>query len=259
MRAAAHRTMTGILGTVRARLDDIRDAVLTQAEGGAVPEPLRIPPAREQWLPGAVRALTPNRYWAARRPNLIKPIGSLVWHYTASPYNPRFPLGADIDRITRWARRTSGRISSTHVVYLRDGRRVQLMPFSDRAWHVTNRYPHPLTGAYLNESALGFDLENVGFVNKVGSTFYTAYDRPDRRSVHRGPVEQAADGSWWEAPTDEQMRAIEDDAAVIAEWLPQLADGQPGRVIRHSDAQPTRSDPGPLFDVDWYAGILGAA
>ena len=253
MRALPHSRGLSMLGTMRARLDDIRDAVLTRVEGGTIPEPLRVPPAAEQWLPDAVRALTPNRYWAARRPNLIKPIEAVYWHYTASPYNPRYPLGADIERIKRWTRRTTGRVSSTHVVYLRDGRRVQLMPFGDRAWHITNRYPHHITGAYPNETGLGLDLENVGWLRKSGRDFYTAYD-----SLHRGPVAQADDGSWWEAPTDEQMRAIEDDAAIIAAGLPQLADGAPGRVVRHSEVQPTRSDPGPLFDTAWYARLLTA-
>lgn len=235
-RATAYPRPFGIMSAIRAQIDRIADTV-----------------RGEQWLPGATRVLTPNRYWRAHRAELVKPVEALVWHYTASPWATGKPYGSDFERVKRWAR-GRGRESSTHVTYLRDGRRIQLMPFGDRAWHVVDRFPHPMTGRPLNPDTLAMDLENVGFLTQRGSGFYNDYD-----GLHRGPVGFDESGRPWEAPTDEQLRAIEDDAPLIARWFPQLGDGSEGRVIRHSDAQATRSDPGPLFDVDWYAGLLEAA
>lgn len=228
---------------LRVKAHQLSDAALTFVEN-VEPEPLR-PAAPRRWLRGVTRIETPFRYHAGRRPGRIKPIEFVVMHYTASPWSSRTPSGADPERIRRWAE-GRGRESSTHFVILRDGRIFQLAPLTDRTWHVTSKWPWPGDGrGHINDRSIGVDYECVGWLQEGSNgRLVNAYGgRP-------GPHAFDANGKPWEKPTTAQVVAGRRLFKMLGEALPVLRDGAPHRLIGHTQAQPTRPDPGPLWPMD---------
>lgn len=218
---------------------------LAPAAAGAL-----VHPPESGWMPGAIRVLTPHRYHADYKPHLVQPVEMVAIHYTASPPGDG-PSGSDLDRISSWAR-GERRESSTHFVVLRDGRIVQMTPLHDRPWHIQQRFPAPFDGnGSINNRAYAVDLENVGWLKGPRTALRNAYG-----GRHTGPVGAAPNGSWWEAYPEEQMQSAERVMRFIGQAAPHLRDGRRGRVFRHTEAQPTRPDPGPLCDVDRLRAAL---
>lgn len=184
------------------------------------------------WLvPEAQRVHSPHHY-AAGHPR-VKPVDLVVLHYTASPWQEP---PAEEARVRRWLSGAT-RESSTHFVILRTGEVLQGLPLDERAWHVVDRYPHE--GRPINYRSIAIDFANVGFLTRKGEGFVDYYG-----SAYRGPVPFiAAKGRPWEPITPEQVAAARDLLRKLGEAFPALR--APGRLIHHSDVQPTRSDPGP--------------
>lgn len=184
------------------------------------------------WLvPESQRVLSPNRY-PAGHPR-VKPLDLVVLHYTASPWQEP---AAEEARVRRWLSGAT-RESSTHFVILRTGEVLQGLPLTDRAWHVVDRFPHE--GRPVNYRSVGIDFANVGFLTRKGEGFVDYYG-----GAYRGPAPFIdAKGRPWEPITPEQVAAAKRLLAQLGEAFPALR--APGRLIHHSDVQPTRSDPGP--------------
>lgn len=210
-----------------------------------LPAPLTNPAASPLWLvPEGQRVHSPNRY-AATHPR-VQPLDLVVLHYTASPWQKPEDEEA---RVRRWLA-GAGRESSTHFVILRTGEVLQGLPLDERAWHVVDRYPHE--GRPINYRSVGIDFANVGFLTRKGEGFTDYYG-----STYRGPAPFIdAKGRPWEPITPEQLAAAKRLLAQLGEAFPALR--APGRLIHHSDVQPTRSDPGPAVPrVALEAALLG--
>lgn len=236
--AAALATRASILSALVDRLSGL-------GEERAAPA-LRTPP-NGGWLPEALRVESVNRYDANHRPSRVRPVQFVVVHYTASPFSRTGPEGSDLDRMKRWAVRTTRR-SSTHFVILRDGRLVQMVSLDARAWHVTSRWPWPGDSrGGINDRSIGVDFENVGWLRERDGVMRNAYD-----GTHHGPVGRDESGDPWEAYTEAQHQTALKLFARLGALYPTLRDGNPHRLIGHHDAQPPRPDPGPLCPLDEY-------
>lgn len=215
-----------------------------------VAPPALVHPPESGWMPEAIRVLTPHRYHAGYKPERVRPVEMIAVHYTASPPG-KGPQGADLRRIRSWARGERG-VSSTHFVLLRDGRIVQMAPLHDRPWHIQSRFPAPLDErGDINSRAFAMDFENVGWLKGKPGQLKNAYGQR-----HKAPAAQAPDGTWWEAFTDAQLKSAERVMRFFGQAAPHLRDQKPGRVIRHTQAQPTRPDPGPLCDMQRLRAAL---
>lgn len=241
---------------IQATLLDARrsiDLALAQLDAVVTPPPPPLqPPPRDGWVQDAIRAATTKRYDAAHRPERVKPVEFVVLHYTASPPGDG-PQGSDLGRIQRWAADAS-RSSSTHFVVLRDGRVVQLVSLEARAWHVTSQWSWPGDGrGNINDRSIGVDFENVGWLQERDSAFYNGYG-----GLHAGEVGHDRRGRPWEPYTDAQIESAKALLGMLGEAFPTLRDGAPHRLIRHTEAQPSRPDPGPLCPFDkLYAAMEG--
>jgi N-acetyl-anhydromuramyl-L-alanine amidase AmpD len=164
----------------------------------------------------------------------VKPLDLVVLHYTASPW--QVPEKEE-ERVRRWGRGET-RESSTHFVILRTGKVLQFMPLSDRAWHVVDKYKHE--GRAINYRAVGIDFANVGYLTAQPDGTYRDY----YGGRYLGPPPFIdADGKPWEPITAVQVDAARVLLRTLGDLFPVLRD--PGRLIGHSDVQPTRRDPGP--------------
>lgn len=187
-----------------------------------------------------MRETTPHRYRSGDQ--RVKPVELAVVHWTASP------LGGGVDgtnepRIRAWAR-GEGRLSSTHFVILRDGRLLQTCPLSSRAWHAKGSVwtdPQGIRIKDVNSRSIAIDLECVGDLRKVRGEerWHDSYG-----GAFRGPAE-LADGRWWEAYRDAQIKTLHGLAALLCAVLPRLK--LPARWAGHDDIRATKNDPGPHF------------
>ncbi len=189
-------------------------------------------PASDWLVPAEDRELSPHRYRSDHP--WVKPLDLVVLHYTASPW--QVPAKEEA-RVRRWGRGET-RESSTHFVILRTGKVLQLMPLSDRAWHVVDKYKHE--GRAINYRAVGIDFANVGYLTAQPDGTYRDY----YGGRYLGPPPFIdADGKPWEPITAVQVDAARVLLRTLGDLFPVLRD--PGRLIGHSDVQPTRRDPGP--------------
>lgn len=189
-------------------------------------------PASDWLVPAEDRELSPHRY-KSTHPR-VKPLDLVVLHYTASPW--QVPEKEEA-RVRRWGRGET-RKSSTHFVILRTGKVLQLMPLSDRAWHVVDKYEHE--GQPINYRSVGIDFGNVGFLTAQPDGTYRDY----YGGRYLGPPPFIDEnGRPWEPITAVQVDAARALLRTLGGLFPALR--EPGRLIGHSDVQPTRSDPGP--------------
>lgn len=197
------------------------------------------------WLVPPERRFGPSpfRYHAGHRPHLVDPVELVGLHYSASPWTG--DLQKDLARIRTWLE-GQGRESSTHFAIMRDGLVVQGVPLTDRAWHITDAYPHE--GRPINPRSIAIDFMNVGFLRRRRGQWVDDYG-----NVYRGPTPVVARRLGWEPVTPAQMAAAVDLVAQLGALFPGV------RLIRHSDVQPTRSDPGPTVDMAALQAALGGA
>ena len=172
----------------------------------------------------------------------VRPVALAVMHWTASP--PKAPGAADETRMRAWLADTS-RQTSTHLVILRDGRVLQAADLAERTWHAggsTWIAPNGVPTKSVNAQSIGVDMENVGYVKRApdGVGFIDGYGG---RYLGADPVKAA--GMWWEPYTPAQLASLDAVVRWLAMEIPALLD--PRRWAGHSEIQPGKLDPGPLF------------
>jgi len=216
------------------------------------------------WLPGAIRlGPTRHRYHLGKRPHLIRPVEAVVLHYTASPRGDG-EQGTDYERMARWAQ-GGRRVSSTHLIILRDGRIIQMAPLFDRTWHAPFKSRGRISNALEIEGrqlspnlhGVGVDFENVGWLKREGGRLVNAYggtyDGPQPFLDNRGRP--------WEPYTAAQMSALQRVLTELAQRFPVLSSDPEARVVGHSNInhQGSRVDPGPALSMPWARDIVSRA
>lgn len=164
----------------------------------------------------------------------------IVLHWTAAP---KKTIEGNLDRICRWAADASQK-SSTHFVILRDGSIWQLVSTELAAWHAGDSKWRCVDGTSSSKSVNGFsigiDFDLVGPLMPKGDGFVDCYG-----CAFDGEAERAADGKWYEPPTEGQMWACR----VLIDALRARYGIATADIVGHLNVSPGRKiDPGPFIN-----------
>jgi N-acetyl-anhydromuramyl-L-alanine amidase AmpD len=163
---------------------------------------------------------------------------AIVWHWTATGKGTADTIAK------RWAtyKRGTDRAASCHLFVCRDGRILQLVPFTLGSWHCA---VGRIDGHRVNACTVGVEMENVGEVRLRGERWEAwPFDGSGPRPVH----EAVAHGrKFYESFSDEQIAAAK---AVKAALMEAYGIAEARAVLGHRDYDPQRkSDPGDVFDA----------
>ena len=159
----------------------------------------------------------------------------LILHYTA---------GRDLESSVRSlnTRKPQGN-ASAHVVIGRDGRIVQLAPFSVQTWHAGVSQWNGING--LNAHAIGIELDNAGRLHQEGDRFVAWFGKAyPPREVVQAAHRHGGGPQPWHAYSEVQIaRTLELCELLVAQYG--LQD-----VLGHEDvARGRKTDPGPAFPL----------
>jgi len=198
------------------------------------------------------------RFWKDRLSDW--PVSGVVQHYTASQSE---------QGLVKWMATPECEVSA-HLFIFRNGHKVQMVRFADRAFHAGEKQgqgfwkgqPQPTN---VNNFTIGIENCNAGWLIKGNDgKFYMPKKTSSgyaAGSPYKGPApEQAADHTgqmrWWEPYSDKLV-------AANIEVLKQIVDKYPSITMEdigfHSDVSPHRKhDPGPLWPHEYVlAEVFG--
>lgn len=184
------------------------------------------------------RDLTPDRYHAGYKPEKVRPVEALVYHYTAS----RSPTGT-----RSWLTTADEHYVSAHFIVERDGDVWQLAPLTDRTFHAGGATSKLFGAGGVNERTISIEVMNVGpLVERDGEWFDLNGKRFRGAMVCAGGPPRYR-FTVWEAYAAPQIAALCNLTNALARVFPILT-SDPGRLVGHEDVDPTRkTDPGPAF------------
>lgn len=122
---------------------------------------------------------------------------TIIIHYTASP-----SAESAIRSMTR------ARSASAHICVDVDGKVTQMVDFNTIAWHAgTSSYKGRTS---FNKFSIGIEIQNLGWLKKVGDKFYDYYKREvPKENVHKGKHRNAVTRSiYWQKYSDEQLKTV---------------------------------------------------
>lgn len=193
------------------------------------------------------------KVYAASDPRVL-PVELVVMHWTGSP--PQYPDDANEERMRAWLA-DNDRKTSTHLVIMRDGRVLEAADITKRTWHAGGSTwidPRGKLVRGINQRSIGVDLENVGYLrrNPEGDGFIDGYG-----GRYKGAQPIKAGGAWFEPYAPAQIEALGWVVRDLSVRVLALRD--PARWVGHSDIQPGKPDPGPLFPWSVVRGVVAQA
>jgi N-acetyl-anhydromuramyl-L-alanine amidase AmpD len=186
----------------------------------------------------------PDRYYAGYKPNIIKPVEAVIYHYTAST-----KPGAT----RRWLTMDDEVFVSSHFIVERSGVVWQLVPLDERAAHAGGRSSKLFGQGNVNGRTIGIEIMNVGPLVPRGDDYFTlSGKRFDGAMVCAGGKHPGRDADYehtvWEAYSPMQLDAVADLTKKLCQEFPILTQGHEDRLTGHENVDPTRkTDPGPAF------------
>ena len=137
--------------------------------------------------------------------------------------------------------------ASAHIVIDRSGEIWQLVPFDTKAWHAGKS---EFCGRkYYNQYSIGIELDNVGWVEKNGTDFYSPAtgQKIDTQDVVLRTHRNEHTNRYWQTYTPQQL-------SVCKELCQSLISKYSIRsIMGHEEISPGRkTDPGPAFPLDKF-------
>lgn len=178
----------------------------------------------KDWIvPEDDRVESPNH--SARK----KAICMIVVHTTICPRESQ----DNYDRVARWLKNPKA-TGSTHFAILRNGRVLQGVPISRKAWHAGESEWTLANGTRVkscNDYAIGIDLDSVGPVTIKDGRAYDCYGKP----VNDGPFAKVGN-KYYEAYSIEQITSL---ARLVRQLCDELHIDE-ADVVGHCDVSPGR-------------------
>lgn len=162
-------------------------------------------------------------------------LDTIVLHYTASGNamsSAQFLIRSDVE-------------SSAHLVIGRDGRMIQLLPFTTQAWHAGLSSHRHRTD--MNRYSIGIELQNAGQLHKRGEKYFSWFNKEYPESEVYTHREGGAITYWHNYPL-EQLVALDRVVRLL------LVSYDIKYILRHSDITTRKLDPGPAFAQKWISG-----
>lgn len=141
-------------------------------------------------------------------------------------------------------------LASAHLVLGRDGRIVQLIPFTKKAWHAGKSQYMNRVG--INHYSIGIEMDNAGPLRKTGNGFVSDFGHsyPDTEVIlatHRNESE----ARYWHMYSEAQIRCAYELCELFIETYPIQY------LVGHEEVAPKRkTDPGPAFPLDKFRDQL---
>lgn len=186
----------------------------------------------------------PDRYGVGYKPEIVKPVEAVIYHYTASmkPGPTR-----------RWLTMGDEVFVSAHFLVERSGVVWQMIPLNERGAHAGGRTSKLFDKNNVNGRTIGIEIMNVGPLVRRGDDYYTlAGKRFDGAMVCAGGKHPGRDTDYpytvWEAYSPLQIDAVCELTKQLCCEFPDLTHGPEYRLTGHENVDPSRkTDPGPAF------------
>ena len=159
-------------------------------------------------------------------------------------------------------RTLTGAYVSAHFSVGIGGRIVQLLPVDMVAWHVGDGHlAVPYNGRTLNYTAVGIEIENLGWLNRSDATH--AWREESGRETPRVPIEdcigplphplRGGRPFFWPVYPDGQLAAVIEMIGALKDAYPSIA-----HLVGHDEVSRRKFDPGPAFaDLDVWRAVFG--
>jgi N-acetylmuramoyl-L-alanine amidase len=164
----------------------------------------------------------------------------LVMHYTA---------GSSLDGAVSHLLNPNVK-ASAHLVIGRDARIVQLVEFTNRAWHAgKSKY---LDRSGINRYSIGIELDNAGPLKASGNKFISDFGKHySANDVIEATHRNETTSRFWHTYTEEQLECVSDVCETLIEHYAIET------LVGHEEIAPLRkTDPGPAFPLDKFRSRL---
>ena len=169
---------------------------------------------------------SPN-FWPGRK----VPCTVLVYHYTA---------GGPIESCVKYFQQKDG--TSAHFVIERDGKIVQMVKLTDRAWHAGESIWKGVKG--VNNFSIGVEICNWGLLKKKGNDYFCWPKDYSQKFTGIEPFKDSK-GDFWENYPEAQIKSLINVSKFILEKFPTIT---LDNIIGHENIAPGRKkDPGSAF------------
>ncbi len=214
----------GAIKTFQARhfitgvVDSLTEAALFKTQVPAALKPLKCPPIT--WV------ASPN--FSARGG---APISLVVIHFTAS---------GTLGQACGWFENPAANASS-HYVLGTDGKIVQMVKDTDKAWHAGRSHWRGMD--HCNRFSIGIEVVNWGELKFKSGQFFAWPGNYTRK--YSGPKPLKIKGKYWAPYTEKQYRSL----IPLCQQLIDKYKISTRQIVGHVDIAPDRKvDPGPHFD-----------
>lgn len=140
--------------------------------------------------------------------------------------------------------------ASAHLVIGRDGRIVQLVPFTKKAWHAGSSEYANRRG--INQYSIGIEMVNAGPLQKSGAGFVSQYGtRFEADEVIQAVHRNESGPRYWHTYTEAQIVCAFDVCAALVNFYNMKY------IVGHEEIAPQRkTDPGPAFPLETFRDQL---
>ena len=155
-----------------------------------------------------------------------------------------------------------GGFVSAHFSLGRTGKIIQMVSVDEVAWHAGDGHMGvPYHGRSLNYTAIGIEIENLGWLNHNDGQEAWRDDASGRspsaplaRCIRTAHPLRGGQPYWWPTYPQIQVEALHDLCLAIIEAFPSVK-----YLVGHDEVSSQKYDPGPAFDMDAWRAVFDLA